>query len=32
MARKKALNKDIFKDNTRIFEVFKEGDIIENFL
>lgn len=26
----KALNKDIFKDNTRIFEVFKEGDIIEN--
>ena len=26
----KALNKDIFKDNTRIFEVFKVGDIIEN--
>ncbi len=26
----KALNKDIFIDNTRIFEVFKEGDIIEN--
>lgn len=26
----KALNKDIFNDNTRIFEVFKEGDIIEN--
>ena len=26
----KALNKDIFKDNTRIFEVFKEGDMIDN--
>ncbi len=26
----KALNKDIFIDNTRIFEVFKKGDIIEN--
>lgn len=26
----KILNKDVFTDNTRIFEVFKEGDTIEN--
>ncbi|MGL5330871.1 MAG: hypothetical protein ACRDD7_16505 [Peptostreptococcaceae bacterium] len=28
----KILNKDVFLDNTRIFEVFNEGDVIENLL